>query len=521
MLENIEQHLERVRTIADAGLPNASVGPDHRHHEAALIAVFEAAEARGVELDTLAVNLGDWLNRYLEPLVDELHWGLLASFGGQLDATARRQLIDQTIAQKSGLGEFSKYPPPSHTMRLWLEHLTERDLAAQRAWYPWQVASRYCQRLGLVTAPPESPQLRMPGHTWLRLRGLDRLRWLLALEAAHAVGDDDPWCASTAQFAGILRNVGRFFDDEEERGSIPHWSGVERWTALGVLMGGWDEEFGSSYRLTKSGEQLLGREDPDTLELFENLARAQAHDDRSEALGSGATGPRGSELAATTMRHARLVAHEVRNALLPVRHALDKVWKALDSTDTGATLREPRDQIEQGITRLYHFVEASARMSASVSELPATFLVIEAIEQARLSLSQLSTVQVAAIPGTANPRCRGHRGRFVLVLLNLMRNAIQVAGPRVALTITVDASNSTSTAITVADDGPGIPEHLRERLFEPGTSSRAEGTGHGLALVREVVERELGGTIAYEDAVRGGARFRLELPSCPPQEPHE
>jgi signal transduction histidine kinase len=220
------------------------------------------------------------------------------------------------------------------------------------------------------------------------------------------------------------------------------------------------------------------------------------------------------------MRHARLVAHEVRNTLLPVRHALDKIWKVIDHTETGSALREPRDQIEQGITRLYQFVEASARMSAPVSELPASFVVVEAIEQARLSLPELSGVQISAIPGTANPRCRGHRGRFVLVLLNLMRNAIQVAGPRVALSITVDASNSAVTVVTVEDDGPGIPEHLRERLFEHGASSRAEGTGHGLALVREVVERELGGTIAYESAARGGARFRLEIPCCSPQEPY-
>jgi signal transduction histidine kinase len=99
-----------------------------------------------------------------------------------------------------------------------------------------------------------------------------------------------------------------------------------------------------------------------------------------------------------------------------------------------------------------------------------------------------------------------------------MRNAIQVAGPGVALTVTVDTTTSGTTTVTIEDDGPGIPEHLRERLFEPGMSNRAEGTGHGLALVREVVERELGGWIAYESAAQGGARFRLGLPS--PQEAH-
>src|SRR5690242_6886048 len=98
MLENIERHLECVRTIEAAAIRDAAVAPDHRHHEAALIAMFEAAEAGGVEITTLSVNLGDWLDRYLAPLVDELHWGLLASFGDQLAQPARQQLIDWTIA---------------------------------------------------------------------------------------------------------------------------------------------------------------------------------------------------------------------------------------------------------------------------------------------------------------------------------------------------------------------------------------------------------------------------------------
>lgn len=251
------------------------------------------------------------------------------------------------------------------------------------------------------------------------------------------------------------------------------------------------------------------------LELFHGLARAQGQDDRSFALGSSESR---SELAATTMRHARLVAHEVRNALLPVRHALTKVWKALDDTSLEPQLQQPRDQIEQGIARLYEFVEASARVSAGVDDLPANFTVLEAIEEARQTLVELSgSVRVATLPGTANPRCRGHRGRFVLALLNLMRNAIQAGGPSVELTITVDARAADRVELTLEDNGPGVPEAMRERLFENGTSSHASGTGHGLALVREVIERELRGDIHYETREHGGARFRLGLPSL--QEP--
>jgi signal transduction histidine kinase len=529
MLESIEQHLECIRAIAAASIPDAAA-PDLRYHEASLIAAYDRAEASGKAKQPLALDLTTWLEddgHQLESLVEGLHWRLLASFGSNLDRQTRRRLIDWELTTVSLGEDFAEGPSPSKAMRSWLE---ESDTSIDTYYTNWitrwpkdasvpplQIPSRYCERIGLVSARPESPRLRMPGITWLRLRGLDRLRWLLALEAVQAVGDSDPWCASSAQIAGFLRNVGRpigyTLSTSFAQRDHPVSPGVFRWVALGILTFSWSEAKRTGiFQLTNTGEQLLRKEEAEIREIFQNLARAQAQDDRNEALD---TSPPSSELAATTMRHARLVAHEVRNALLPVRYALDKVWKAIDQTQIGGTLTKPRGQIEQGISRLYQFVEASARMSAPVTELPETFIVLEAIEEARRTLPELSSIHVTTIPGTANPRCRGHRGRFVLVLLNLMRNAIQVGGPAVTLTITVDATNSTMIEVTVDDDGPGIPDALRERLFENGTSSRADGTGHGLALARGVVEDELHGTLNHEPSPSGGARFRLGLPSAP------
>ena len=288
-----------------------------------------------------------------------------------------------------------------------------------------------------------------------------------------------------------------------------------RWAALGAFELSWDARDLQSYRLTPSGQQLTDPAQTGTREQFRNFAELQARDDRNDVLGDAEPT---TERTATTLRHARLVAHEVRNALLPVRHALNKVWKALDGTEVGASLAEPHEQIEQGISRLYSFVEASARISATVEDLPASFVVLEAIEEARRALAKMSGgVRVVTLPGTANPRCRGHRGRFVLVLLNIMRNAIQAAGSRVDISITVDATAPNEVEVAIEDDGPGIPESVREHLFKNGTSSRADGTGHGLALVREVIEHELGGTVTYAPGSAGGARFVLELPSV--QEP--
>lgn len=526
MLTSIERHLERVRVIEAANIPDAGVGPDLVHHEAMLVRLFERAESEAKDdraRRRLTKTLDDHLRCDVERWVEDLHWGMLAGFGAELDSATRRGLIDWMLAVKCQLEDLAEVTAPSSSRQIWLERLLE-TAGRRDDWhpdsYPWQIVPRYCERLGLVTSRPHVPRMRLPGQTWLRLRGLDRLRWVLALESEQAVGDTDPWLASAAQRLIIHSNTNRtFFSDDEDPLAWSAWSGIRRWGALG-LVSDWehDEYDAFGYRLTEAGEQLLRRDDDDIRELFLNLARAQAQDDRREALGPDSPGPSSSELAATTMRHARLVAHEVRNALLPVRHALKKVWRELDDTAVAAKLTTPREQIERGIDRLYDFVEASARMSAPVAELPPTFLVLDAIEEARRTLPELAGIKLVTIPGAANPLCRGNRSRFVLVLLNLLRNAIQAAGPGVALTITVDAPPGPTFSVTIDDDGPGIPSHIHDRLFENGTSSHANGTGHGLALVREVVVSELGGTISHEMAPDGGARFRIGLPSV--QEPH-
>ena len=68
------------------------------------------------------------------------------------------------------------------------------------------------------------------------------------------------------------------------------------------------------------------------------------------------------------------------------------------------------------------------------------------------------------------------------------------------------------TRVSVRDYGVGIPEQVRERLFEQFFTTKAKGLGMGLSIVRSIVESH-GGTIAAENADDGGARFEFSLPA--------
>jgi signal transduction histidine kinase len=511
LLAKIERHLRRVQRIASTQVVDADVWPDFVRHEAHLIATYEKPEMRLRDLEFT------WSPRQLERFVEELHWELLAGFAAKLTGQERAQLIDTAIDMRC---DFERAPVGAREARV---AQLARDIEPNSTEYSWHDSSRYCERLGLVSERPQVPRLQIAGVTWLRLRGVDRLRWLLALEGEHAGGDDDVWCIGTSQVDRLVHHAGRtFFRDDESDYEGPDWSGVARWAELGAVQTwdhrDWELEVSTfGYKLTSLGKQLFAPANAELLAMFRDLAKAQSEDVRSEILQPfGVTEPR-HQIAETTMRHARLVAHEVRNALLPVRYALKKVWKALDNTDLAVTLGESREQIDEGISRLYRFVEASARMSASIEDRPVRFAVLDAIEEARRALTELSgRVRIETNPGTASPSVHGHQGRFVFALLNIMRNAVQAAGPEVEIWITVDATTLGVVNVVIEDDGPGVPDAIRGRMFENGTSSHTDGSGHGLALVREVIEQELGGKVIYAPSERG-ARFQIALPSA--QEP--
>jgi len=104
------------------------------------------------------------------------------------------------------------------------------------------------------------------------------------------------------------------------------------------------------------------------------------------------------------------------------------------------------------------------------------------------------------------------RGRLRQVLENCFRNAVQHAGPEVAVTV-----GDLPGGFFVADDGPGIPPEKRERLWEYGESTAERGTGLGLAIIRRIAEAH-GWSVEMADSDAGGLslEFRNVDGSGPP-----
>jgi len=98
----------------------------------------------------------------------------------------------------------------------------------------------------------------------------------------------------------------------------------------------------------------------------------------------------------------------------------------------------------------------------------------------------------------------GDRSRLQHVFENLFRNAIEHAGTDV----TVRVGRVDDVGIYVEDTGPGIPEEVRDAVFEPGHTSASDGTGFGLTIVKRIAEAH-GWNVDIVDGTDGGARFEF------------
>lgn len=123
------------------------------------------------------------------------------------------------------------------------------------------------------------------------------------------------------------------------------------------------------------------------------------------------------------------------------------------------------------------------------------------------------TVEVEAAED-ASYEVNGSRGQLARVVGNLLDNAQRHAESLVAVRVAADGAG---VRVEVRDDGAGVPEDERERIFErfvrlDDARSRDDGgAGLGLAIARDVATRH-GGTLTVHRAPEGGAAFRLQLP---------
>ena len=132
------------------------------------------------------------------------------------------------------------------------------------------------------------------------------------------------------------------------------------------------------------------------------------------------------------------------------------------------------------------------------------------VRTAATALFEAGQVQVSVVLGAPGARVQVDRRELQRVFVNLLQNAAQAAGGKVAVWIETTMAAGRAR-ILVHDDGPGIPQDVQARLFEPYFTTKTSGTGLGLAICRRIVE-QCGGAIRLEATGASGSVFCIELP---------
>lgn len=207
---------------------------------------------------------------------------------------------------------------------------------------------------------------------------------------------------------------------------------------------------------------------------------------------------------------ATMVAHEVRNPLAGISGALhilgDRFPEGSEERMVVADMRERIWALNATLTDLLTYARPHPLQRAA-QDLHEIAVAVATNLRADPRFAGIA-IEVSGAPVTCHVDLELLRG----LLLNLALNAAQAMPGKGRLAISV-ASEGDQGVLRVIDNGPGIPEHIRERVFEPFFTTKSRGTGLGLSIVRRVVEQH-GGQLSLRVPEGGGTEVRILLPRC-------
>lgn len=220
--------------------------------------------------------------------------------------------------------------------------------------------------------------------------------------------------------------------------------------------------------------------------------------------------------------HARKVVHEAGNPLGVIRNYLSVLRQQIEGKDQGDF-----DLIEgelRRVGRILQQLRQTAPGTASAQTKPGSrvdvnALLGEAVKFWRLGKQELQGIDLSFTPAADLPACNTDADKLKQILTNLVFNAAEAlrGKGRIALsTACWRAGPDRSTLeISVADNGPGLPEDVLARLYQPLQSTKGEGhAGLGLSIVATLAE-ELGGTLQCNSGP-SGTHFKIMLPMSNP-----
>lgn len=208
---------------------------------------------------------------------------------------------------------------------------------------------------------------------------------------------------------------------------------------------------------------------------------------------------------------AKQVAHEIKNPLTPMRLSVQSFHRKFDPNDPNIeqkveefsdTLITQIDTMSSIASAFSNFAKMPAQQNETLNVPKIVKLALDIFNEDYILFSSEKEEIVAKFDRT----------QLIRVVTNLVKNAVQAVEkekhPAVLVTVTEEDGRA---CLTVSDNGVGISEENKEKIFEPKFTTKSSGMGLGLAMVKNIVEN-CGGSIQFTSKLNKGTIFKVHFP---------
>jgi two-component system nitrogen regulation sensor histidine kinase NtrY len=209
---------------------------------------------------------------------------------------------------------------------------------------------------------------------------------------------------------------------------------------------------------------------------------------------------------------AKQVAHEIKNPLTPMRLSVQSFQRKFNPEDENIhqkveeysnTLIQQIDTMSSIASAFSNFAKMPAQKSEILNVVHIVKLAIDIFNEHYINFEAESEEIIAKFDRT----------QLIRVVTNLVKNSIQsipkdIANPKINVKV---VSENNSVKITVEDNGSGIADDTKSKIFEPKFTTKTSGMGLGLAMVKNIVET-FNGSITFTSQLGEGTTFTVTFP---------
>ncbi len=205
---------------------------------------------------------------------------------------------------------------------------------------------------------------------------------------------------------------------------------------------------------------------------------------------------------------ARIMAHEIKNPLTPIKLSLERMETKFysDSTQFDQVFKKTTTVIHEEINNLHslakEFSEFARLPQANVEKIDLNFHLKEIL----IPYTDSHNITIALTE--KNPDIMVDKNQFKQVIVNILQNAIHASKSEDEIEVSTEFERPETIAIRIRDHGSGISKENLNHIFEPYFTNKEKGTGLGLAIVKRIVEQH-DGKIEVESQINKGTIFSL------------